>query len=34
MSIGKGDKVKWTWGSGEAKGTVRETYQRSVTRPI
>lgn len=27
-----GDKVRWSWGGGTATGTVRETFDRKVTR--
>lgn len=32
--IRKGSKVKWKWGTGEAEGTVEETYSESITRTI
>jgi hypothetical protein len=29
-----GDKVCWHWGSGTATGTVRETFDRKVSRKL
>ena len=29
-----GDKVQWHWGSGTATGTVRETFDRKVSRRL
>jgi len=29
-----GQKVCWNWGSGTASGTIKERYERSVTRKI
>ncbi|EAQ10973.1 MULTISPECIES: hypervirulence associated TUDOR domain-containing protein [Maritimibacter] len=34
MSITVGDTVKWPWGNGTAKGTVRKRYTQKVTRKI
>lgn len=34
MVIRKGTRVKWSWGSGEGKGRVEETYNRKVTKSI
>lgn len=30
----KGDEVKWSWGQGEATGTVQEVFTRRVSRTI
>lgn len=30
----KGQKVSWTWGSGTATGTIKDRYERKVTRKI
>ena len=30
--IREGTTVKWTWGQGTAKGTVKETYTSSITK--
>ena len=30
----KGDKVKWEWGSGEATGEIKETFECEVERTI
>lgn len=30
----KGDTVTWEWGTGTAKGTIKERYTKSVTRTI
>ena len=32
--IGKGDKVKWSWGDGTATGKVQSTFTRKTTRKI
>lgn len=29
-----GDKVQWHWGSGTATGTVRETFDRKLSRTL
>ena len=29
-----GDKVRWHWGSGTATGTVKESFDRKVTRTL
>ena len=29
-----GDRVRWHWGSGTATGTVRETFDRKVSRTL
>ena len=29
-----GQKVKWTWGSGEGFGKIEERFERKVTRTI
>ena len=29
-----GQKVSWRWGSGTATGTIKERYEREVTRTI
>ena len=29
-----GDKVRWHWGSGTATGTVKESFDRKVTRKL
>lgn len=29
-----GDRVRWHWGSGSATGTVKETFDRKVTRKL
>ena len=34
LKFNKGDKVKWSWGSGEAEGKVTETFKEKVTRTI
>lgn len=34
MSYSEGDKVKWKWGKGTAKGTVEKVYTRKTTRKI
>lgn len=33
-SYKEGDKVKWTWGSGTARGKVVRTYEKKVTRKL
>ena len=33
-SISKNDRVKWSWGSGEAEGKVKEVFKDKVTRTI
>ena len=33
-SFAKGTKVSWHWGSGTAKGTVDEKFERRVSRTI
>lgn len=30
----KGQKVSWSWGEGTATGTIRDRYERKVTRKI
>ncbi|MEQ5787477.1 DUF2945 domain-containing protein [Erythrobacter sp. NFXS35] len=32
--FGKGQKVKWQWGSGEGRGKVVERFERDVTRTL
>jgi hypothetical protein len=32
--MNKGDKVRWTWGQGEATGTIEDIFERRVTRRI
>jgi hypothetical protein len=32
--FGKGQKVKWQWGSGEGKGKIAERFERDVTRTL
>ncbi len=32
--FGKGAAVRWHWGSGVAKGTIEERFDRSVSRTI
>lgn len=32
--IRQGSKVKWKWGSGTAKGKVKETYTKQITKTI
>jgi len=32
--IKKGTNVKWNWGNGTAKGKVKETYTKKVTKTI
>ena len=32
--IQKGSTVRWKWGSGSAKGKVKETFSEEVTRTI
>lgn len=34
MSIRKGSKVTWTWGSSTAEGKVAEIHREKVTRQI
>lgn len=34
MSIRKGSKVTWKWGSSTAEGTVAEVHREKVTRTI
>jgi hypothetical protein len=34
LKFNKGDKVKWSWGNGEAEGKVTETFKEKVTRTI
>jgi hypothetical protein len=34
MSIRKGSRVRWTWGSSTAEGTVAEVHHERVTRTI
>ncbi|MXQ08109.1 HVA1 family protein [Alphaproteobacteria bacterium GH1-50] len=34
MSISKGDRVSWSWGSGEATGRVVEVFTSEVTRTL
>lgn len=33
-SLKKGDRVKWQWGANWASGTVKETYEESITKNI
>lgn len=33
-TLRKGQKVIWTWGSGTATGTIKDRYERKVTRKI
>jgi hypothetical protein len=30
----EGDKVKWEWGNGTARGTVQTVYTQKITRKI
>ena len=32
--IRKGTEVKWSWGDGTAKGTVKEVHHETITRKI
>lgn len=32
--LGKGQRVKWKWGTGEAEGVVDEVFTSKVTRTI
>lgn len=34
MSISVGDRVKWSWGNGEAEGEVTERFTQKVSRTI
>lgn len=34
MSISVGDRVKWSWGNGEAEGMVTERFTQKVSRKI
>ena len=34
MSISKGDRVAWSWGSGTAEGKVKEVFTSDVTRTL
>jgi hypothetical protein len=34
LKFNKGDKVKWSWGNGDAEGKVTETFKEKVTRTI
>ncbi|WP_425093482.1 DUF2945 domain-containing protein [Tropicimonas sp. S265A] len=34
MSISVGDRVKWSWGNGEAEGEVTERFTQNVSRTI
>ncbi len=34
MSIKVGTEVMWNWGSGSAKGTVKQIYTEDVTKTI
>ena len=33
-SFSEGDKVKWSWGSGEAEGKVKSVFEEKTTRKI
>ena len=33
-SFSEGDRVKWSWGDGTARGTIEKIYTRKVTRKI
>lgn len=32
--IKKGSEVRWKWGTGHAKGKVKETYDHKITKTI
>lgn len=32
--IREGSKITWKWGSGNASGTVKETYTEEVSKPL
>ena len=32
--IREGTKVKWSWGNGSAVGTVKDTFDREISRTI
>ena len=34
MKFQKGQKVKWSWGEGEAKGVIQKSYKKKVSRTI
>jgi hypothetical protein len=34
MAFEKGDRVRWSWGRGEAEGVVREVHRERVERRI
>jgi hypothetical protein len=34
MAYSKNSTVKWSWGQGEAKGTIQEVFTSDVTRTI
>lgn len=31
-NINEGDRVKWEWANGSAKGTVKSVFEKTVTR--
>ncbi|MDJ0624402.1 MAG: DUF2945 domain-containing protein [Desulfocapsaceae bacterium] len=34
MKFKKGQKVKWSWGDGEAEGKIQKSYTQKVSRTI
>ena len=34
MKYQKGQKVKWSWGDGEAEGKIQQSYTQKVTKTI
>ncbi len=34
MAYKKGDSVTWEWGTGTARGKIKEKFTHKVTRPI
>ena len=34
MAYNVGDKVKWEWGEGTAKGEIKKVYTQKITRQI
>jgi len=34
MAYNVGDKVKWEWGEGTAKGEIKKVYTQKITRKI
>ncbi len=34
MKYKKGQKVKWSWGEGEAEGIIQKSYTQKVSRKI